>query len=102
MGTNQEKVVIDLKEAQEARYVAAHRKNPCIFPFNYENKTYNSCTRWHGTSPGFPDEEAFWCATSVNADSNAGQKPGWFLSKWVYNFWPAKNLYTYQDISNIT
>ena len=28
----------------------------------------------------------------------------WFWSKWVYNFWPAKNLYTYQDIfhSNIT
>ena len=70
MGTNQEKNVIDLKEAQEARYVAAHRKNPCIFPFKYENKTYNSCTRWHGTSPGFPDEEAFWCATSVNADLN--------------------------------
>ena len=29
--------------------------------------------------------------------SNAGQKPaeGWFWSKWVYNFLPAKNLYTY-------
>ena len=39
-------------------------------------------------------------------NSNAGQKPaeGWFLSKWVYNFWPAKILCTYQDIihSNIT
>ena len=34
--------------------------------------------------------------------SNAGQKPaeGWFLSKWVYNFWPAKNLCAYQDIHN--
>ena len=21
-----------------------------------------------------------------------------FVSKWVYNFWPAKNLHTYQDI----
>ena len=32
--------------------------------------------------------------------SNAGQKPaeGWFLSKWVYKFLPAKNLCTYQDI----
>ena len=32
--------------------------------------------------------------------SNAGQKPakGWFLSKWVYNLWPAKILGTYQDI----
>ena len=26
-------------------------------------------------------------------NSNAGQKPakGWFLSKWVYNFWPARS-----------
>jgi hypothetical protein len=42
----------------------------------------------------------------INFYSNAGQKPaeGWFLSKWVYNFWPAKILGNYQDIiySNIT
>ena len=41
-----------------------------------------------------------------SSNSNAGQKPaeGWFLSKWVYNFLPAKDLCTYQDIihSNIT
>ena len=32
--------------------------------------------------------------------SKAGQKPaeGWFLSKWVYKFLPAKNLCAYQDI----
>ena len=29
--------------------------------------------------------------------SSAGPKDG-FVSKWVYNFWPAKNLYVYQDI----
>ena len=36
--------------------------------------------------------------------SNAGQKSaeGRFLSKLVYKFWPAKILYAYQDISNIT
>ena len=38
-------------------------------------------------------------------NSKAGQKSaeGRFLSKWVYNFWPAKNLCTYQDclLSNI-
>ena len=36
--------------------------------------------------------------------SNAGQKSaeGRFLSKLVYKFRPAKILYAYQDISNIT
>ena len=35
--------------------------------------------------------------------SNAEQKPaeGWFLSKLVYNFRPAKILCTYQDIHHI-
>ena len=44
-------------------------------------------------------------ATGSGFYSNAGQKSafGRFLSKWVYNFWPAKNLCTYKDIfhSNI-
>ena len=62
--TNQETIIIDLN------YVAAERKNPCIFPFKYDNATYDSCTRSGGYSTGYPDEEAFWCATSVNADLN--------------------------------
>ena len=60
--TNQETIIF------EARYVAADRKNPCIFPFKYANKTYNFCTRKDGTTEGYPDEKGFWCATSVDAD----------------------------------
>ena len=43
-------------------------------------------------------------AGAKKVNSNAGQKPaeGWFLSKWVYNFWTAKILNAYQVISNIT
>ena len=29
---------------------------------------------------------------------NQPKAKGWFLSKWVYYFWPAKNLCAYQDI----
>ena len=37
-------------------------KNPCIFPFKYDNKEYSSCTR------STKDDTRFWCATSVNAN----------------------------------
>ena len=37
-------------------------KDPCIFPFKYVNKTYNSCTRYT------KKDTRFWCATSVSAD----------------------------------
>ena len=45
-----------------------------------------------------------WYTQLIMSYSNAGQKTaeGWFLSKWVYKFWPAKILNAYQDISNIT
>ena len=34
-----------------------------------------------------------------DAKPSFGQWPkDGFVSKWVYNFWPAKNLHTYQDI----
>ena len=58
--TNQETIIIEFEEA--IKYVAVYRKNPCVFPFKYLNKTYNSCTRKRG--------EGFWCATSVNDDSD--------------------------------
>ena len=47
--------------------------------------------------------QIFWLLTFWLC-SNAGQKSaeGRFLSKWVYKFRPAKILYAYQDISNIT
>ena len=35
-------------------------KSPCIFPFIFENKTYNSCTKEGSKS------DEFWCATYVN------------------------------------
>ena len=37
-------------------------RNPCIFPFKYDNKEYSSCTR------STKDDTRFWCATSVDAD----------------------------------
>ena len=37
-------------------------RNPCIFPFKYDNKEYSSCTRFT------KDDTRFWCATSVDAD----------------------------------
>ena len=40
----------------------ADRKNPCVFPFKWENKTYHSCT--------MIDADGFWCATSVDTDSD--------------------------------
>ena len=63
-GTDQDTIIIDFKSHKSGS------KNPCVFPFNYENKTYNSCTRKDGTTTGYPEEEAFWCAISVNDDSD--------------------------------
>ena len=60
----QEAIYIDLKVTH------VYRKNPCIFPFRNGNVTHNSCTRIDGKSPGYPYEEGFWCATSVDADLN--------------------------------
>ena len=63
--TIQDAIIIEVKEAH---YV--YRKDACTFPFKYDNATFNSCTRRDGTTEGYPDEEAFWCATSVDADLN--------------------------------
>ena len=53
----------------------------------------------HKTKDKKPNSKFFWLTFQL-FDSNAGQKQaeGWFLSKWVYNFWPAKILYACQDI----
>ena len=64
-GTDQDTIIVDFKES---RHFGS--KNPCEFPFKYLNKTYNSCTRMEGTSTGYPKEEAYWCATSVDTDLN--------------------------------
>ena len=39
-------------------------RNPCIFPFKYNDKEYSSCTRFQNEK----DDTRFWCATSVDAD----------------------------------
>ena len=46
----------------------ADTKNPCVFPFKWENKTYKSCTRMDGFSNNTPEKAGFWCATSVDVD----------------------------------
>ena len=40
--------------------IKATAKSPCVFPFKYEGKLYNSCTN--------VDADGCWCATSVNSD----------------------------------
>ena len=64
--TNQETIIIDSEEA--TMHVTAYTKNPCVCPFKYLNKTYHSCTRKDGFSRDHSNEEAFWCATSVDDD----------------------------------
>ena len=44
----------------------ATAKGPCVFPFIYKNKTYNTCTK-AGTKVG---AEYNWCAIAVNDQSN--------------------------------
>ena len=39
-------------------------KAPCIFPFIFKDKTYNSCTKVESKS------NEFWCATYVNDTSH--------------------------------
>ena len=50
-----DKIIIDSKRE------TVDVKNPCVFPFKYRDKSYDSCTK-------DGDKQAFWCATSVDAD----------------------------------
>jgi len=37
--------------------------NPCVFPFTYSGKTYNTCTQWIF---GGEDEGKLWCSTKTD------------------------------------
>ena len=38
-----------------------HSDDCCVFPFTYNDITYNQCTHYHDQA---------WCATEVDADGN--------------------------------
>ena len=42
---------------------------PCVFPFKYENKSYDSCTKLRF--------KRLWCATLVNETSMVMREWGW-------------------------
>ena len=42
---------------------------PCVFPFKYENKSYDSCTKLRF--------KRLWCATLVNETSTVMREWGW-------------------------
>ena len=43
------------------KQINVQARDPCKFPFIYENVTYNSCTK---------KDHKFWCATSVNSTNH--------------------------------
>lgn len=50
----------------DSNEVKLQSKNPCQFPFIYDNVEYNSCTK--------DNRDSFWCATTVDANN---KKTSW-------------------------
>ena len=53
---------IDFKNDPVSATFCKVKPSNCIFPFIYENKTYESC---------IPRGDGFWCATKVNKNGEA-------------------------------
>ena len=76
IGIDQDEILIDDKETHQIQ-----TKNPCKFPFKYHDTTYNSCTR--------KSDNAFWCATSVDANLN------WKTYGYCNDLCPLEGVYLY-------
>lgn len=61
---------LDIKRA--SRRYRSIKEGPCIFPFKYNNKTYNECAK---------SKDGRWCATELK---DTKPKAGNNISKWGY------------------
>ena len=62
-------------------------KAPCIFPFIYKNKTYDSCTKEGSES------DEFWCATKVNDTGHYPEENDYYWAK-------CKDFCAFENISD--